>query len=60
MYIKAGIRLRLSKDAPIKVVYNCIRIHEKFVRKNSDLHRCDILSLKTPANRAVHTRAWPS
>ena len=40
MYIKAGTRLKLSKDALIEVVYYCLRINKKFVRKKSDFYAC--------------------
>ena len=55
---RAGIRLKLSKGALIKVVYYCIRIDKKFVRKNSDFHAYDLLSLEVL--KLTGLRAWPS
>ena len=45
LYNRAGIRLKLSKDALIKVLDNCIRIDEKFMRKKLDFYAYDFLSL---------------
>ena len=43
---RAGIRLKLSRCALIKDVYYCIRIGKRFVRKKSDFHVCEFLSLE--------------
>ena len=46
LYNKAGIRFKLSKDSLIKDVCNHLMINEIFVRKKSDLHGCEFLSLE--------------
>ena len=55
--IRAGIRLKLSKDALIKVLDYCIRINKKFIRKKLDFHACDFLGLEALQLTGLRTRA---
>ena len=57
MYSRAGIRLKLSKDALIKVLDYCIRINKKFIRKKLDFHACDFLGLEALQLTGLRTRA---
>ena len=59
IYIRAGIRLKLSKDTLIKVLDYGIRINKKFIRKKSDFHACDFLGLEALQLTGLRTRAWP-
>ena len=54
---RVGIRLKLRKDALIKVLDYCIRIYKKLIRKKSDFHACDFLGLEALQLTGLCTRA---
>ena len=56
LFSRAGIRLKLSKDALIKVLDYCIRINKKFIRKKLDFHACDFLGLDALQLTGLRTR----
>ena len=60
MKIRAGMRLKLSKDALIKVLNYCIRINKKFIRKKSDFYAYDFLGLEALLLTELRTRALGS